>query len=266
MVREGRVTGKVAIVTGAASGIGLATARALAREDASVMLADINTAGGELAAESIRQAGGSALFQYTDVGDPQSLRALVERSIGEYGHLEIVFNNAAIKPPGTVLDTPLEVWDHTMIVNLRSVFYLTQLAAQAMLNGALAENVVGSIINAASPTGMLGYPNNLAYATSKGGIAAMTRCMAMELAPRVRVNSVVPGTINTGILQNYLAGVTDPQHAMEAFIQQHPVGRIGEPEDVALAVLYLASDESAFVTGSALVVDGGLMIAKGNPT
>jgi 3(or 17)beta-hydroxysteroid dehydrogenase len=261
----GRVAHKTAIVTGAASGIGRAAALVLAREGAAVVLADVNVAEGERAAAEIREAGGTALFVPTDVADPQALQALVDRTVEAFGHLEIVFNNAGIMPAGTVLTTSLDTWERVMQVNLRSVFLLSQAAARAMLAGALPAQVVGSIINTASPTGLLGYPDMIAYATSKGAIAAMTRAMAMELAPRIRVNCVVPGTTNTGILQQYLATVADRQQVMEAFIKQHPLGRIGEPEDVALAVLYLASDEAAFVTGSALMVDGGLTIAKGNP-
>ncbi len=266
MTHDGRVGGKVAIVTGAASGIGRATANILAREGAAVVLADVADEDGERVADQIRGMGGVALFHRTDVSAPTEIRALVERAVGAFGRLDIVFNNAAIMPLGTILTTSMEEWDRVMTVNLRSVFLLSQAAARAMLNGALQENCVGSIINTASPTALLGYPNQLAYATTKGGIAAMTRGVAVELAPRIRVNSVVPGTIDTGILRGYLATVDDEAAVMRAFASQHPVGRVGQPEDVAMAVLYLASDEAAFITGSALVVDGGLTIAKGNPT
>jgi NAD(P)-dependent dehydrogenase (short-subunit alcohol dehydrogenase family) len=266
MRRDGRVAGKVAIVTGAASGIGRATARLFAEEGAAVVLADVAADAGEQAAAEICRAGGTALFQATDVADPAAVRQLVDRAVSAYGHLDVVFNNAAIMPLGTILTTSLEAWDRVMAVNLRSVFLLSQVAARAMLNGALPGDVIGSIVNTASPTALLGYPNQLAYATAKGGISAMTRGMAVELAPRIRVNSVVPGTVDTGILRSYLETVADPDQVRHAFATQHPMGRIEQPEDVARAVLYLASDEAAFVTGSALVVDGGLTIAKGNPT
>lgn len=265
MTYEGRVAGKIAIITGAASGIGRATGQALAREGAAVMLADVNADEGERVAEEIRGVGGTALFQRTDVSDPSDIQSLVERAVREFGHLEVVFNNAGIMPAGTVLTTSLETWDRVMQINLRSVFLLSQAAAKAMLGGALAEDTIGSIINTASPTGLLGYPDMIDYSTSKGGIAAMTRAMAMELAPRIRVNCVVPGTTNTGILQGYLETVSNRSQVIAAFNQQHPIGRIGEPVDVALAVLYLASDEAVFITGSTLMVDGGLTMAKGNP-
>jgi len=262
----GRLRDKVAIVTGAASGIGRATALLFAAEGATVVLADVSGEEGERAADEGRAAGGRTLFRRTDVSDPAEIAELVERAVGEFGRLDVVFNNAAIMPLGTVLTTSLEEWDRVMAVNLRSVFLLSQAAARAMLDGALPADAVGSIVNTSSPTGLLGYPNQLAYATTKGGIAALTRGMAVELAPRIRVNSVVPGTIDTGILRGYLDTVDDREAALRAFASQHPVGRVGRPEDVALAVLYLASDEAAFVTGSALVVDGGLTISKGNPT
>lgn len=266
MTAIGRVAGKAAIVTGGASGIGLATARVLAREGASVAIADLNSAAGESAAAALSGTGGQALFHRTDVSDPDSVRALVTRTVRDYGRLDIVFNCAAIMPLGTVLTTTVDDWDRVMAVNLRSVFLVSQSAARAMLEGALPDGAVGSIVNAASPTGLLGYPNQLAYGASKGAIAAMTRIMAVELAPRIRVNSVVPGTTDSGLLHGYLDTVADRERALAQFAAQHLPGRIGTPEDVALAVLYLSSDDAAFVTGSALMVDGGVTITKGNPT
>jgi NAD(P)-dependent dehydrogenase (short-subunit alcohol dehydrogenase family) len=266
MIASGRVAGKSAILTGAASGIGLATAKLLAREGAAVMIADINAEAGERAASEISGAGGRALFRRADVSDARDAGDLVSATTRAFGRLDIVFNNAAIMPLGTVLSTTVEEWDRVMAVNLRSVFLVSQSAARVMLAGALPEDSVGSIVNAASPTGLLGYPNQLAYGASKGAIAAMTRIMAVELAPRIRVNSVVPGTTDSGLLHAYMETVADKDRVLRSFAAQHLPGRIGTPEDVANAVLYLASDEAAFVTGSALMVDGGVTISKGNPT
>jgi 2-keto-3-deoxy-L-fuconate dehydrogenase len=262
---HGRVSGKCAIVTGGASGIGLAAARLLAREGAAVTIADVNVAAGERAAAEIVEAGGQALFQATDVAEERAVEALVSRALLTFGRLDIVFNNAAIMPLGTVLTTTPETWDRVIGVNLRSVFLVSRAAAHAMLGGALPAGSVGSIVNTASPTGILAYPNQLAYSASKGAILAVTRTMAAELAPRIRVNSVVPGTTDSGLLQSYLDTVNDRERTLREFSAQHLPGRIGTPEEVAFAVLYLASDESTFVTGSALMVDGGVSIAKGNP-
>jgi NAD(P)-dependent dehydrogenase (short-subunit alcohol dehydrogenase family) len=261
----GRVAGKSALVTGGASGIGLATARTLAREGAAVVIADLNATAGERAAADMTSSGGQVLFQHADVADPVAVQQLVARTVGEFGRLDIVFNNAAIMPLGTILTTSIETWDRVLAVNLRSVFLVSQAAARAMLDGALPAGVVGSIVNSGSPTGLLGYPNQLAYGASKGAISAMTRIMAVELAPRIRVNSVVPGTTDSGLLHGYLETVADRERVMKEFVSQHLPGRIGTPEDVAMAVLYLASDDAAFVTGSALMVDGGVTISKGNP-
>jgi NAD(P)-dependent dehydrogenase (short-subunit alcohol dehydrogenase family) len=261
----GRVTGKSALVTGGASGIGLATARILAREGAAVIIADLNAAAGERVAAEMASSGGRVMFQHTDVADPAAVQELVARTVGEFGRLDIVFNNAAIMPLGTILTTSVEIWDRVLAVNLRSVFLVSQAAARAMLDGALPAGAVGSIVNSSSPTGLLGYPNQLAYGASKGAISAMTRIMAVELAPRIRVNSVVPGTTDSGLLHGYLETVADKERVMKEFVSQHLPGRIGTPEDVAMAVLYLASDDAAFVTGSALMVDGGVTISKGNP-
>jgi NAD(P)-dependent dehydrogenase (short-subunit alcohol dehydrogenase family) len=266
MATSERVAEKVAIVTGGGSGIGRATAKLLAREGAAVMIADINSDSGERVTAEISSTGDRALFHCTDVSDPRAVQSLVSRAVREFGRLDVVFNNAAVMPLGTVLSTTVEDWDRAMAVNVRSVFLVSQNAARVMLEGALPNGAVGSIINATSPTGLLGYPNQLAYGASKGAIASMTRIMAVELAPRIRVNSVVPGTTDAGLLHGYLETVADKERVLADFAAQHLPGRIGAPDDVALAVLYLASDDASFVTGSALMVDGGLTIAKGNPT
>ncbi len=258
-----RLAGKVALVTGASSGIGRAAATLFAREGAAVVLADRDARRGQQAAEIIAQEGRRAVFQRTDVSREEDTVAVVARAVELFGGLDILFNNAGIMPGGTVLTQSVEDWDRVMAVNLRGMFLCCRAAVPAMR--AHGAGHIGSIVNTASPTGLLGYPDLIAYSTSKGGVSALTRALAVELAPAIRVNAVVPGTINTGILQGYLDTVADRDVVLRAFAAQHPMGRIGEPEDVALAALFLASDDAAFVTGAALVVDGGLTIAKGNP-
>jgi len=184
--------------------------------------------------------------------------------VAAFGGLDILCNNAGIMPGGPALAMPVEEWNRVLAVNLTGMFLCARAAAPAMR--ARGRGHVGSIVNTGSPTGLLGYPDLVAYSAAKGGVFALTRALAAEWAPDIRVNTVVPGTTNTGILEAYLATVADRAAVQRAFAAQHPLGRICEPEDVARAALFLASDDAAFVTGSALMVDGGLSIAKGNPT
>lgn len=260
----GRLEGKVAVVTGAASGIGRATARLCAAEGAAVVLADWNVDAGEEAARQIARDGGRSQFRRVDVSREEDTQALVAAAVDHFGGVDILVNNAGIMPGGTVLTQGVEEWDQVMAINLKGMFLCARAAVPVMRQRGASR--IGSIVNTASPTGLLGYADLIAYSTSKGGVFALTRALAVELAPAIRVNSVVPGTINTGILHAYLDTVQDRDAVLRAFASQHPMGRVGEPEDVARAILFLASDDAAFVTGSSLVVDGGLSIAKGNPT
>jgi NAD(P)-dependent dehydrogenase (short-subunit alcohol dehydrogenase family) len=260
----GRLEHKVAIVTGAASGIGRASAVLFAAEGAAVMLADWHEAGGIDAAQQIVQEGGRALFRRTDVSSEEETRALVAATVDAFGGLDILFNNAGIMPGGSIFTQTLEEWNRVLSINLTGMFLCARAAAPAMM--ARGAGHVGSIINTGSPTGLLGYPESIAYSTSKGGVFSLTRALAVELAPGIRVNTIVPGTTNTGILEAYLDTVRDRDAVLQAFVAQHPLGRICEPADVARCALFLASDDAAFVTGSMLTVDGGLSIAKGNPT
>jgi NAD(P)-dependent dehydrogenase (short-subunit alcohol dehydrogenase family) len=253
-----RLAGKVAIVTGAASGIGAAAARAFAAEGAAVMGVDVDGERGSAVAEDIVRAGGRAAFRRCDVSADADVAETVAEAVARFGDIDVLFNNAGVMPGGSLLEHTLEEWERTMAINLRGVFLCSRHAVAAMGGS-------GSIVNTASPTALLGYPGLVAYSASKGGVLALTRALAVELAPAIRVNALVPGTTRTGILEGYLDTVADRERVLAAFDRQHPLGRIATPEDVAAAALYLASDDSAFVTGATLTVDGGLTIVKGNP-
>jgi NAD(P)-dependent dehydrogenase (short-subunit alcohol dehydrogenase family) len=250
-----RLAGKVAIVTGAASGIGAAAVRAFAAEGAAVMALDVDAERGPAVAAEVE----GAAFRRCDVSVDEDVAGMVAETAERFGRPDLLFNNAGVMPGGTLLDQSLADWERVMAVNLRGVFLCSRHVVAAMRGGP------GSIVNTASPTALLGYPGLVAYSASKGGVLALTRALAVELAPAIRVNAVVPGTTRTGILEGYLDTVADRDAALAEFERQHPLGRIAAPEDVAAAAVYLASDDSAFVTGSTLTVDGGLTIVKGNP-
>ncbi|MGH2946368.1 MAG: SDR family NAD(P)-dependent oxidoreductase [Solirubrobacteraceae bacterium] len=255
-----RLDTKAAIVTGGASGIGLAIAARFAREGAAVLLTDSDADAGEAAVRGIIAGGGTAGFRVVDVASEDGNAAAVAEAVERFGSLNVLVNNAGVMPTRSLQDQTTEEWDRTIAVNLRGVFLATRAAIPALRAGG-----AGSVINTASPSGVLGYPDLAAYSASKGGVLALTRAMAVELAPAIRVNALVPGTVDTAILRAYLENVPEPDETMAAFERQHPMGRIGTPDDVAGAALYLASDDASWVTGSSLFVDGGLSILKGNP-
>ncbi len=244
-----RLKGKVAIVTGGASGIGRATAELFAREGARVVVADYNADAGRATVEGIESAGGEAVFCRVDVSDAAQVEAMVQTAVERYGGVDILFNGAGILFFGTVLDTDQAAWDRLMAINLTG----TYLCSRAVLPRMIARGG-GAIVNTSSSTGNHdGNSNAAAYVTSKGGVTLLTRCMAIDHAKdNVRVNAIAPGPTDTPMLRSNMT----PKEVAD-FAQTFPMKRLGRPEELANAVLFLASDEASFVTGAILAVDGG---------
>lgn len=251
----GRLDGKVAVVTGAADGIGRAIAEVFAGEGAVVALGDIDDAKGEAAAVAARQRGGDVLFRHCDVARGADIGALIAAAVERWGRLDVMVNNCGVAIGGMqVQDMTDAEWDRLIAVNLTSVFHGCKHALPHMLKAKS-----GAIVNMASAQGHVGMLGWTAYAGTKGAIMSMTRQMAVEFAPSgIRVNSVSPGAINTPMNERLVA--EQGQQLLRDWEWMHPVGRIGEPEEVARAVLFLASDEASFVTGVDLRVDGGLTV------
>jgi NAD(P)-dependent dehydrogenase (short-subunit alcohol dehydrogenase family) len=251
----GRVEGKVAIVTGGALGIGKACAQVLAREGAKVVITDIKEAEGRALAEEITAAGGQARFVRQDVAQEAEWQAVIAATLEAFGRLDILVNNAGIGTSVNIEEETLAGWRHLMSINLDAVFLGTQYAIKAMKG-----HGGGSIVNISSIEGIIGDPSIAAYNASKGGVRLLTKSAALYCAKGglgIRVNSVHPGYIHTPLIENALAASPDGQAMYDYLVSLHPIGHLGEPEDIAYGVLYLASDESKFVTGSELVIDGG---------
>lgn len=251
----GRVENKVALVTGGGLGLGRACAILLAREGAKVMVTDLKESEGRAVAEEIVEAGGEAMFMRQDVASEMDWHSVCATTLRRFGRLDILVNNAGVALGASVEATTLEQWRTLMAVNLDGVFMGTQRAIAAM-----KESGGGSIINLSSIEGLIGDANLAAYNASKGGVRIFTKSAALHCAKagyKIRVNSVHPGYIWTPMVENYLAAQPDPGAAKQFVAGLHPVGHLGDPNDIAYGVLYLASDESKFVTGAELVIDGG---------
>lgn len=246
-----RLKGKVAIITGGASGMGKAASILFAREGANVVVADLNAPGGEEVAKLATEAGSKAVFQRTDVSQEADIEALVARALSEFGRLDITFNNAGIGGAvGPLEFVSVEDWDRTQNVCLRGVFLGIKHSV-----GPMRDVGGGSIISTASIAGIDGYPNLHAYCAAKAGVVNLTRSASIEFArDKIRVNCIAPGGISTPIVY----GMAQNKDAAEQMLARgQPYPKAGQPEDIANAALFLASDESEFVTGHTLVVDGG---------
>ena len=249
--------GKVVIVTGAASGIGRATALAFAQKGASVALVDIERAQGEDALREAIARGGRAIFVEADVSIEADARKLVDQTATAFGGIDILHNNAGIVSYATVPEMSADEWDRVLAVNLKSVFLCSKYAIPEMV-----KRGGGVIVNSASAQGFASQPQMAAYAASKAGIIGMTRTMAIDHArDGIRVACVCPGPIDTPMVRRAASRFSsdDPDAAMQGWADAQPIGRIGAPEEVANTVLYLASPDASLITGSALILDGGLL-------
>jgi NAD(P)-dependent dehydrogenase (short-subunit alcohol dehydrogenase family) len=246
---------KVAIVTGGALGIGRACALKLAEEGAAVVVTDLNRANGSLVVEEIHRQGGDAIFVQHDVAQEGEWSRVVDATIEQYKRLDVLVNNAGVALAKDVEHTTLDEWRRLMSINLDGVFLGTKHAISAM-----KAKRSGSIINLSSIEGLIGDPNLAAYNASKGGVRIFTKSAALYCAKagyNIRVNSVHPGYIWTPMVESFLKSQGDVAEGRKLLDSLHPIGHIGEPDDIAYGVLYLASDESKFVTGTELVIDGG---------
>lgn len=249
----GRVQGKVALVTGGASGIGRATALAFAREGAKVVVSDVISSGGEETVALIKGAGGDALFVKADVAQPTEVNALISQVVATYGRLDCAFNNAGIEGMmASTVECTEENWDRTLAINLKGVWLCMKAEIAQML-----KQGGGAIVNTASVAGLVGFAGLPAYVASKHAVVGLTKTAALEYAKSgIRINAVCPGVIHTPMVERLFQN--NPQ-AGERIAALEPIGRLGKPEEIAEAVVWLCSDAASFVTGLPMAVDGGLI-------
>jgi NAD(P)-dependent dehydrogenase (short-subunit alcohol dehydrogenase family) len=249
----GGLDGKRALISGGGSGIGRAAALAFVEHGAAVVLADLRTEQGEALAGEIRRRGGRAFFQSCDVSRLEDCRRAVERAVAELGGLDILVNSAGIILRRTVLELEEAEWDRVMDVNAKSVYLMCRFAIPVMEKGG-----GGSIVNLASGWGLVGGPRAAAYCASKGAVVQLTRAMAIDCGPLgIRVNCVCPGDTRTAMLKDEAQQLGEAEADFLAAAARRPLGRIGAPEEIAEAIVFLASDRASYVSGTALVVDGG---------
>lgn len=250
----GLMENKVALVTGAGSGIGRASARAFAREGAKVVAADIATEGGEETVRLIKEAGGEAIFVRTDIARADDVKALINRAIETYHRLDCAHNNAGIE--GVVAPTadyPVAMWNRVLAINLKGPWLCMKYEIPQML-----KQGGGSIVNTASTLGLAGIQGLAAYAASKGGVIGMTRVAAVEYATsNIRINALMPGVTRTPMMDRQMG--ENAHLAEQQYISLHPIGRLGRPQELAEAVVWLCSDAASFVVGHAMAVDGGYL-------
>ena len=255
-----RLEGKTALITGAASGIGMETAKLFASEGAKVLVVDVNDSEGEQTAVAIRDSGGEALYQHADVSSSEETEAMIQKAEEKFGALHIIFNNAGIMDSrdDNAMVTEEDVWDLTMAINLKGVFLGCKFGIPALQRAG-----GGAIINTASFVGLMGAATpQIAYTASKGGVIALTRELAVIHArENIRVNALCPGPLRTELLMKFF----DTEEKKQRRLVHIPMGRFGEAREMAQAALYLASEESSYVTGTEFVVDGGITSAYVTP-
>jgi len=249
-----KLEGKVAIVTGATDGIGKAIALKFAKEGAKIMMVGRDEAKGRAALEKVREHGEATYFK-ADVSNSSQVKKLVDETFQKYGRIDILVNNAAIVSVGTVVNTSEEVWDQVIDINLKGVFLCCKYVIPYM-----QKKGGGAIVNIGSINSLMAMENEAVYDASKGGVLMLTRAIALDFAKsNIRANCICPGAIETAMLKTSLDGAPDPAKAREWITARHPVGHLGKPDEIAEAALFLASDASSFVTGTALPVDGGIL-------
>ena len=249
-----RLDQRVAVITGAGSGIGQAMALLFAREGARVLAADVNGAAAEETAAKVVAEGGTCQAMVVDVTEPDQVRGMIERAHEHFGRIDILCNNAGTGSTTDVIDCEPDEWDRVMTVNVRSVYLGCKYALPRMI-----AQGGGVIVNTASVAGMVGIVKRASYSASKGAVISLTRQVALDFVEQgIRVNCLCPGTVDSPWVGRLLDLADDPVAARQALVARQPMGRLGTPEEVAAAALYLASDDAAFITGTGLVIDGGL--------
>jgi NAD(P)-dependent dehydrogenase (short-subunit alcohol dehydrogenase family) len=256
---ELRLRGKTALITGGAGGIGRAAAALFAREGAAVSLVDVNEEEGRQVASEIARAGGRAIFEHADVTSAADCKRTVERTAREFGGIQILFNNAGIIRRASVVEITEAEWDEVMALNVKSIFFMCREVIPLM---AAAQG--GSIVNTASGWGLAGGARAAAYCASKGAVVLMTKAMAIDHGRQgIRVNCICPGDTDTAMLRSEARQLGEREDRFLSESANRPLGRVGRPEEIAHAAMYLASDAASFVTGTALVVDGGGLAGSG---
>lgn len=254
-----RLSNKICIITGSGSGIGQCSAFLFAQEGATVIVNDLDQQKGTETVEQIRAAGGAADFIRADVTDPTEVDTLVKQVIASYGRIDVLFNNAGISGVGALHEVEPDAWDRVMNINIRGVFIPSKYVLPHMM-----EQRFGSIINMSSCIAEIGLARRASYAATKGAVLALTKSMQVDYASyNIRVNALLPGTILTPFVENYLkTSYDDPEAAIASLKSRQLSGDLGRPDDVAKAALFLASDDSKFMMGSPLYIDGGVVFGK----